>query len=584
VSRYGSAGGKTGILTLTGCIRSLADCGWGTVRARVPAEDRILFTRIGIMGSKASPLPRSRFPLWSSALFAAWAVSACAAASGVEARATAAPQPPPHHLIPVPVAVQFVPGESFTVDSATVIVVQPGDAEAARIGRYLAALIGTTPAWTPRVVADAASPAPGSIALVTDVGATRLGEEGYELTVSAEHARIVARTPAGLFYGVQTFRQLLPAAVEYAAALPRPMQAPAVTVTDYPRFEWRGAMLDVSRHFLQVEDVKRYIDLMALYKLNRLHLHLSDDQGWRIEIRSWPNLALYGGSTQVGGGPGGYYTQEQYTELVSYAQDRFITVVPEIDIPGHTNAALASYPELNCDGVAPPLYTGITVGFSALCVEKEITYRFVDDVVREIAALTPGAFFHIGGDEVETIEHEEYKRFIERAQEIVNSHGKRMIGWGEIAPARLHPTSVVQHWRPDSSAVAVARGASVIISPATHIYLDMKYDATTVLGLNWAGYTEVNEAYDWDPATLIEGVPERAILGVEAPLWSETLVDIRDFEYMAFPRLAGVAEIGWSPASHRDWNEYRVRLGAQAPRWAALGINFYRSPGVSWQD
>ena len=169
------------------------------------------------------------------------------------------------------------------------------------------------------------------------------------------------------------------------------MLAAAGRVSDDPRFSWRGAMLDVARHFLTVDEVKRYVDLMAIHKLNRLHLHLADDQGWRIEIRSWPNLAAHGGSTEVGGGAGGFYTQAQYSELVRYAAERFITIVPEIDMPGHTNAALASYAELNCDGVAPALYTGIEVGFSALCVDKEITYTFIDDVVREIAAITPGA-------------------------------------------------------------------------------------------------------------------------------------------------------------------------------------------------
>jgi len=217
----------------------------------------------------------------------------------------------------------------------------------------------------------------------------------------------VARTPAGLFYGVQTLRQLLPAAVEYSAAFPRPMRLPAARVVDAPRFAWRGAMLDVARHFIEAAEVKRFVDLMALYKLNRLHLHLSDDQGWRLEIRSRPNLTRHGGSTEVGGGPGGFYTQEQYADLVRYAQERFVTIVPEIDMPGHTNAALASYPELNCNGVAPALYTGTEVGFSALCVESEATYRWIDDVVREIAALTPGAYFHIGGEEGERLTHEQ---------------------------------------------------------------------------------------------------------------------------------------------------------------------------------
>jgi hexosaminidase len=329
--------------------------------------------------------------------------------------------------------------------------------------------------------------------------------------------------------------------------------------------------------------VKRYVDLMALHKLNRLHLHLADDQGWRIEIKAWPNLTQHGGSTEVMGGPGGFYTQAHYAEIVKYAADRFITIVPEIDMPGHTNAALASYAELNCDGQARPLYTGTEVGFSAFCVDKEITYTFIDDFVREISALTPGPWFHVGGDEVKTLSPEQYVGFINRVQAIVQKHGKQMVGWDEIAPANLLPTSIVQHWRPKTTPKeAVAKGAKVIMSVANKAYIDMKYDATTPIGLTWAGIVDVKTSYDWDPAQMAEGVAESSLLGVEAPLWSETLATINDVEFMAFPRLAAIAEIGWTPQSRRNWDEFRVRLGAQAPRWSALGLNFYRSPQIPW--
>jgi hexosaminidase len=514
------------------------------------------------------------------------ALTSCSKATDVRSPTGApAPRAPLHSLIPVPASVQLTPADSFSLIPTTDIYVESGDAEAARIGRYLAELIGTAVDSVPPRVLVAEGPLPrGSIHLATNARGSALGEEGYELGITPERVTLVANRSAGLFYGVQTLRQLFPASIEHSAARPRPMRIPTGRIVDHPRFTWRGAMLDVSRHFMDVDDVKRYIDLMALYKLNRLHLHLSDDQGWRIEVQSWPNLTGHGGSTEVGGGEGGFYTQEEYADLVAYAQERFITVVPEIDMPGHTNAALASYPELNCDGVAPPLYTGIRVGFSALCVEKDTTYAFIDDVVREIAALTPGAYIHIGGDEVEELTDAQYRRFIERVQGIVQKYGKRMIGWGEIAPADLRPTFIVQHWKPDSSRVAVQKGAEVILSPATHVYLDMKYDSTTALGLSWAGYNDVRDAYAWEPATLLDGVPEDAVLGVEAPLWSETLETIEEVEYMAFPRLAGVAEIGWSPAAERQWEEYRLRLGAQARRWSALGVNFHRSPLVPWQD
>jgi hexosaminidase len=267
-------------------------------------------------------------------------------------------------------------------------------------------------------------------------------------------------------------------------------------------------MLDVARHFFTVDEVKRYVDLIALYRFNRLHLHLADDQGWRIDIVSWPSLARHGGKTEVGGGTGGYYTQDEYRDIVAYAASRFITVVPEIDMPGHTNAALASYPELNCNGKAAELYTGTDVGFSALCVGSEVTYRFIDDVVREIAGLTPGPWFHAGGDEVKTLAPAEYKAFVERVQTIVESHGKQMIGWDEVGVADLRPSTIIQHWRPtEPPAAAIARGNKLIVSSANRLYVDMKYDALTPIGLTWAGAIELNRAYDWEPATLFAGVP-----------------------------------------------------------------------------
>jgi hexosaminidase len=327
---------------------------------------------------------------------------------------------------------------------------------------------------------------------------------------------------------------------------------------------------------------------MALYKLNRLHLHLSDDQGWRIEIRKYPRLARVGGRTQVGGGPvpeGGYYTQAQFRELVQYAADRYVMIIPEIDMPGHTNAALTAVPALNCDRKATKPYTGIRVGFSAVCHTREATYRWVNDVVREIAAISPSPYIHLGGDEVERIPHAEYLRFMERVEKIVRSHGRTMIGWGEIAPAKLDTATIVQHWRGagrDSSAVHVARGGRVILSPGPKMYIDMKYDTTSMLGLRWAGMIEVRDTYDWNPATYLTGVDERAIVGVEAPLWSETVEKLSDFQFLAFPRLLAVAELGWSPQAAREWKDFRQRLGAHGPRMQALGINFYRSPQVEW--
>ncbi len=489
-----------------------------------------------------------------------------------------------HPIVPAPVSVQPGDGEPFTITPQTAILVSGSNDGAAAVGRYLARLVRTVEAPAPpRVETGVDAPRDGGIHLSLGAPADRVGDEGYELRVTTRQVTVTAATPAGLFYGVQTLRHLLPPSVEYEAPRRRTLRVAPVHVVDKPRFAWRGAMLDVARHFFTVEDVKRYVDLLALLKMNRLHLHLSDDQGWRIEIKSWPNLTTHGGSTEVGGGPGGFYTQEQFADIVAYAAERFITIVPEIDMPSHINAAMASYPELNCDGVAPPLYTGIEVGFSAMCVDKEVTYKFVDDVVREISTLAKGPYFHVGGDEVKKLTPEQYKRFIERAQQIVLSHGRQMVGWDEIAHVDLHTSSIVQHWRPKTTPkAAVAKGVKFILSPADRIYLDMKYDKTTALGLDWAAIIEVRQAYDWEPAKLFEGIAESAILGVEAPLWSETVANMRDVEFLAFPRIAAAAEIGWTPAAARQWDDFSARLALQDPRWTALGINFYRSPQVPW--
>jgi hexosaminidase len=217
-----------------------------------------------------------------------------------------------------------------------------------------------------------------------------------------------------------------------------------------------------------------------------------------------------------------------------------------------------------------------------VCVERESTYAFIDDVVRELAALTPGGYFHAGGDEVKKLSAAQYNAFVTRVQQIVNAHGRQMIGWDEVAAVDLLPTSIVQHWRPRTDMERLARAPHLILSPGDRTYLDMKYDEGTDLGLTWAGLIPLRQAYDWDPPAIVPGAKPEAILGVEAPLWSETLAEMRDVEFMAFPRLAAIAEVAWSPAA-RDWDGFRRRVGAQAPRWTALGVNFSRLPGIEWQ-
>jgi hexosaminidase len=433
--------------------------------------------------------------------------------------------------------------------------------------------------------------------------------EGYELVISDQEVRIKASGEAGLFYGVQTLIQLFPAEISHQTVQDVDWLLPQGKVVDTPEFAYRGSMLDVARHFISVEDVKFYIDQMASMKFNYLHLHLTDDQGWRIEIKSWPKLTEIGGSTEVGGDKGGFYTQEEYKELVSCAAARFITIVPEVDMPGHTNSALASYGELN-PGVNLPIgqgldslnkkpldyqlpltapqasqmYTGIEVGWSTFAPQLELTYAFVDSVVREISMLTPGPYFHIGGDESHVTEKEDYIYFVERVQDIVSKYNKTSMGWDEVATAKLLPGNVAQFWAKEENAMlAKNQGIKVLLSPAKKTYLDMQYDSLSRIGLHWAAYIELDSAYLWDPTTYVKGLAKEDILGVEAPLWSETVTNRADIDYLAFPRLAALAEVAWTSTEKRSWESFSGRIPVQGDRWTIQGVDFYKSPKVTWE-
>jgi hexosaminidase len=505
-----------------------------------------------------------------------------AAGCRVTPLAPVSPQPLPAipRVIPAPSSMTGGAGAPFVLTPASRLVVDGAAAE--QVAQAFGAVARPSTGFALAVVAAPAAGV-GDIHLTLSGDRTALGDEGYELVVTSDSVHLAAAAPAGLFHGVQTLRQLLPADIEsHVVFRPRTWSLPPVSVRDVPRFAWRGTMLDVARHFYTVREVKDLVDVLALYKMNVLHLHLTDDQGWRIEIRSRPKLTQVGGATQIGGGPGGYYTQEDYADIVRYARERYVTVVPEIEMPGHSNAGLSAYPELSCGTRTPGLNAAADVGWSTLCVDREATYALIDDVVREIAALTPGAYFHIGGDEVEGLTLPQYTTFIGRVQDIVERYGKRMIGWEEIYKAPLHPTTIAQQWHSDSVRAVAQAGVRILLSPAQKIYLDMKYDARTELGLHWAGFVEVRDAYDWDPATYLTGVPEAMIVGVEAPIWSETLRNLGAAEYLAMPRLPAVAEVAWTSQSARDWASFRERLATHAPRWHYLGINYYRSPQIPW--
>lgn len=497
----------------------------------------------------------------------------------------------------------MVSGKAFELTKESKIYVAAEELKP--VGQYLADFISKGTGFKQDVTVAEKVPKKGIYLTSNEVDAA-LGDEGYQLFINDELITLSGK-PAGLFYGVQTLRQLFPESIEKGGAADTTHWEIATgVIKDAPAYAWRGSMLDVARHFFGMEEVKRYIDLISYYKMNVLHLHLSDDQGWRIEIKSWPKLTEHGGSLEVGGGKGGFFTQEQYKEIIAYAKSRFITVIPEIDMPGHINSALASYGELN-GGIQVPkegrieldlnspdilgakakptqLYTGTQVGFSTLRFEKEETFKFINDVVRELSEITPGPYFHVGGDEAHVTKKEDYIKFVNRFTEIVKANKKKMVGWEEIAQGNIDDNVITQHWNNEKYAqMAVEKGSILIMSPAKKTYLDMQYDSSSRIGLHWAAYIEVDTAYSWDPTTFSHGIERENILGVEAPLWSETVTDMNDIEYLMFPRLPGYAEIGWTKRN-RSWDEYKVRLGNHAKRFKALDIDYYPSKKVVWID
>ena len=413
---------------------------------------------------------------------------------------------------------------------------------------------------------------------ISFVGRRGLGPEAYRLEVLPDGVTVEAADRLGFLWAVETVRQLLPTAADASTVV----ALPAGVVDDAPRYGWRGTMLDVARHPFGVDDIEHVVDLAASIKLNRLHLHLPDDQGWRIEIRSHPELTDIGSRSEVGDGPGGMLTQADYRDIVAYAAGRGVTIVPEIDVPGHTNAALVSLPWLTCDGEAPDPYRGTDVGFSSVCVDDPRTLAWLDDVIGEIAAMTPGRWIHLGGDESRATDPVGYRRFIEQALDIVRAHGKTPIGWEEIGSADLTGGEVVaQHWvEPQRAIDAADQGASVVLSPANRAYFDMKYDESTPIGQVWAGFVTSRSVYDWDPARQLGGVPGEQILGVEAPLWTETVTSRSMVDAMLLPRLAAFAEVAWTPQARRDWSDAGPRLARQQGRWRSMGIASTDDPSL----
>ena len=509
---------------------------------------------------------------------------------------------PPLGLVPLPREVTATAGTYALPAKISIYAAGPAERNVAALLLGMLAAAGKTGALTP-------NPRAAHITLATAAAA---GPEAYRLVVDQAGIRITAAGGPGLFYGCQTLLQLLPA---------RPVgttPVPCVRIADAPAFRWRGAMLDVSRHFFSVEFVKKYIDFLAAYKFNTFHWHLTDDQGWRIEIKKYPRLtqvSAFRKETLIGaqqlfktpaefkydGTPyGGFYTQAQIRDVVAYAQKRYVTIVPEIEMPGHSVAILAAYPELACQPGPYDVWTMWGVNEDIVC-PTEPTFQFFENVLAEVAQLFPGPYVHIGGDEspktrwkasaaVQAIMRQEGYTDVEKVQgwfnrrieKFLQSQGKRLIGWDEILEGGISPRAAVMSWRGEKGGVEAARlGHDVVMTPTTYLYFDYGQNPqphSPYEPLVIGGYLPLEKVYGYNPLPQeLTPAQQKHVLGTQANLWTEYVTTPEKAEYMLFPRLLAAAEVAWTPAARKDYAAFLPRLGQQFARLDARRIH-YRVP------
>jgi hexosaminidase len=514
-------------------------------------------------------------------------------------------------LVPVPQKLEQLDGV-FKLSPQTRIVT---DAASQPTGEFLRAKLQTATGYVLKQDGTlSGTPVERGIILTTNGAKASLGAEGYELSVTPDAVIIRAPQQTGLFYGVQTFLQLLPPEIFSTNIVTKTdWSAPCVQIEDWPRFAWRGMMLDVSRHFQGKEFVERYLDEMALHKLNIFHWHLTDDQGWRIEIKKYPKLTSVGawrkqpGYTENNGIYGGFYTQDDIREVVAYATARHITIVPEIEIPGHSQAALAAYPEFSCSG--EPGFVGYFVNFpsppmarfppnscNVFCASNPKTLGFFEDVLTEIMALFPGKYIHIGGDEVGTnywdncpqcqalMKSEGLKNYHElqgwltkKVEKFLNDHDRQLIGWDEILAGGLAPNATVMSWRGIAGGIAAVKaGHPAIMAPNNVLYFNRSQSSDP--GQPPAprrALITLEHVYNYDPVPSgLTPDQEKLILGAEACLWTERLNRSDWLETMTYPRLCALAEVDWSPKAARDWNQFSKRMETHLQRLAEMGISY----------
>jgi hexosaminidase len=513
-----------------------------------------------------------------------------------------------YSIIPAPVSIKEIAG-NFVFGKESKIILSTLNNETRLAADYLALLV-KNPSGLVIPVIQGTKAINSSVFMSIDTLVTNT--EGYLLSVNPGKVTIKARTAIGLFYAVLTIRQLLPAEVEKDSLIKDiKMAIPSCEISDEPRFAYRGMHLDVGRHMFPVEYIKRYIDMIGLHKMNTFHWHLTEDQGWRIEIKKYPKLTEVGAfrkETIVGragkqspvfdGKPyGGFYTQDEVKEIVVYARSKFITVIPEIEMPGHSLAALAAYPKLSCTG--GPFEVRKTWGISndVFCAGKEETFKFLEDVLTEVSDLFPGKYIHIGGDECPKTRWQEcplcQKRikeeglkdekelqsyFIRRIEKFLVSRGKRLIGWDEILEGGLAHEATVMSWRGTAGGIEAAKqGHDVIMSPNQFVYLDHYQCEPEGQPLAIGGYLPLELVYSFDPQFAeLNADEQKHILGLQGNVWSEYLNTPQYMEYMAYPRMFAISEIGWTPASKKDFEDFLARFELQRKRYDIIGINYFK--------
>ena len=517
----------------------------------------------------------------------------------------------PVKIIPAPLSIKNQKGE-FTITTKTKILVIPSNPEALAVASLFANRIDTVAGFAikPLTGNEPLKSAPKNTILFSITNDETLGEEGYHLNVDNDRVLVSANTPKGLFYGVQSMLQLLPPQIMSLSKIEGiVLQMQAVKIFDKPRFSYRGMHLDVGRHFMPVDFVKQYIDLLAMFKLNTFHWHLTEDQGWRIEIKKYPKLAQIssmrdetivghaGGDNKTYDGKphGGYYTQDQIKEVVDYASKRFITIIPEIEMPGHSQAVLAAYPRLSCTGGPFKVATTFGVFNDIFCAGNDSTYVFLQDVLDEVMALFPSKYIHIGGDEAPKArwhecpkcqalmkaeglkdEHELQSYFVKRIEKYVVSKGRKIIGWDEILEGGLAPEATVMSWRGMDGGIAAAKQKhDVIMAANSHLYFDHYQADPETEPLAIGGFLPLKTVYGFDPIPA-ELTPDEAkhIIGVQAQVWTEYLKTPASVQYMLLPRLLALSEIAWTSKEQKDWYDFRDRLGNNIPRLAFMGLNY----------